>query len=114
MNGGNGRHRQNRISLRRNKCSGDDHPDVWILARELRRRDGPWTTTNASVLAPASHQINMVAARCASVALVAVIAANVDILHPRTRPHPAPAVVVGRVAVVGRAKEREAMEAMME
>jgi hypothetical protein len=55
------------------QCSDDDHPDVWIVARELRRRDGPWTNTNAPIAAPATHQINMRAAlhqsRCASVAL---------------------------------------------
>jgi hypothetical protein len=95
------------------QCSDDDHPDVWSLARELRRRDGPWTNTNAPVVAPATHQINMAAACCASVALVAVIAANVDPLRSIGRPYPAPTAIVGGVGK-GRANERKAMEAVME
>src|SRR6266550_203181 len=97
------------------KCSGDDHHDVWIPARQLPRHDGPGTTTNASGVAPATRQINMVAAlyrsRCASV--VVVIAADVDPLQSVGRPHSAPAAIVGGVGE-GRANERKAMEAVME
>jgi hypothetical protein len=74
---------------------------------------GPGTTSNASGAAPATHQINIVEvlhqSRCASVALVAVVAADVDPLQSISRPHPAPAVVVGGVGV-GRANEGKAME----
>ena len=52
--------------------------------------------------------------RYSSTALVAVVAADVDPLRSIGRPHPAPAAVVGGVGVVGRAKERKTMEAVME
>src|ERR1700687_85335 len=76
----------------------------------------PGTTAIASVVAPAPHQINMVAAlhqsRCVR-PLVAIVAADVDPLQPIWRPRSAPAAVVGGVGI-GRAKERKAMEAVME
>src|SRR6202048_2490628 len=91
----------------------------WFLAHEMHRRDGTGTAANATGVAPATRQINMLAAshqsRYASIALVAVVAADVDPLQSMPRPHPAPAVIVGGVAVVvGRAEECKAMEAVME
>ena len=99
------------------KCSSDDHPDVWILAHELRRRAGARYDHQRVGIAPATQPINIVTAlhqsRCAFAALVAVVAADVDPLQSIWRPGSAPAAVVGGVGV-GRAKERKAMEAMME
>src|ERR1700676_1210508 len=92
----------------------------WFLAHEMHRRDGTGTAANATGVAPATRQINMLAAshqsRYASIALVvAVVAADVDPLQSMPRPHPAPAVVVGGIAVVvGRAEECKAVEAVME
>src|ERR1700716_353850 len=90
----------------------------WIVAQDPRRCDGTGTTTSASGIASkATHQIDMKAAlhpsRRASATLVAVVAADVGPLQSVGRPDSAPAVVVGGVGVVGRAKERKAMEVVM-
>src|SRR2546430_9644448 len=72
-------------------------------------------TTSASGTAPATHQINGAVhrSRCASVALVAVVAADVDPLQSIWRPGSAPAAVVGGVGK-GHANERKAVEAVVE
>jgi hypothetical protein len=98
------------------KCSSDDHHDVWILAHELR-------LTRWDPVQPPTHQLSRqqltrssgsgftsIAMRST---LVAVVAAGVDPLQSVRRPHSAPAVVVGGIGVGG-AEERKAMEAVME
>ena len=77
---------------------------------------GRGTTTNASGVAPPTHQINLVAAlhrsRFASVVAV-VIVTEVDPLRSVRRPHSAPAAIVGGVGK-RYANERKAIEAVME
>ena len=86
-----------------------------MLAQEPLAR-WPGTVFDASaVLLQLTRSINSAVTRIASPALVAVVAADVDPLQSMPRPHPAPAVIVGGVAVVvGRAEECKAMEAVME
>src|SRR6266568_2160931 len=88
---------RNRIPLRRKNALVTTITMSGSLPTSSADAMGPGTTTTASDVAPATHQINIVAAlhqsRCASV----VIAADVDPLPSIWRPHPAPAAVVGGV-----------------